>query len=246
MDSNPYLFNILAALLYLIVGVRLYALSRCTGGRPEYLLAINYLCCGISYLLGELPDLLEWDLAWILLTGRFLFALGMVPLLLFTRDVFRRDTPWATALVWVFSLLLFSGVTFSALEGDLEGVIITSIWFWFDWIGYSAPYVWITAEALLAYRAARRRARIGMCEAEIVNRFLLWALFGTLAALGGVLAVPLCHDYLATGYWPEWGDYTVGGVETASTVMLWLVFFPPAFYRRWVARAAQPAPVPPD
>jgi len=241
MDENPYLFNILAALLYAIVGARLFALSLRTRGRPETLLAINYLCTGVSYFLYELPDLLQMSLPWVLIIARIIYTLGIVPLLLFTRDVFRADCRWAKGLVWANSLVLFSGVLVSSLEGDIQGVTIDNPWFWCDWLGYTLPYVWICTEALIAWSAARKRLTLGLCDAETVDRFLLWALFGAVATLSGVVLIPLYMEYDKTQAWPNWGDYVSGGLETASTAVLWFVFFPPAFYRRWVNRAAPSA-----
>ena len=238
MDSNFYFFDFLAGLLYLVVGMRLHSLSRRTKARPEYLLAVHYLCTGGSYLLYELPAPFAQTPEWILLVARLIYTVGMVPLLFFTRETFRRDTSWATVLVWANLLVLFSGATLSALEGDTEGVVVTSIWFWFDWIGYTVPYVWITTEALLAYGAAQKRVRLGICEPEVANRFLLWALFGALATIAGALLIPLYIEYATTQIWPEWGNYASGGFEAASTLALWFVFFPPAFYRRWINRAA--------
>jgi len=43
MEGNVYIFELITAVIYLAVGIRLFALSRRTRGRPEYLLALNYL-----------------------------------------------------------------------------------------------------------------------------------------------------------------------------------------------------------
>jgi hypothetical protein len=238
MGADLYIFNVIAALVYLAVGVRLFALSRRTRGRPEYLLALNYLCTGVSYCLYELPTLFEHNPTWTLITARIIYSVGIVPLLLFTRDVFRTGSRWANGLVWTNALVLFCGVFFSTLNGDIEGLIVSSVWFWCDWIGYTAPYIWISAEALIAYSAARKRQRVGLCKPETSNRFLLWAFFGIFATLAGIALIPLYLEYAATQVWPRWGDFTSGGLEAAATVVLWFVFFPPAFYRRWVNRAA--------
>jgi hypothetical protein len=235
METNFYIFDVVAALIYLIVGIRLFALSRRTHGRPEFLLALNYLCMGVSYLLYELPSVVGHDVPWIIIVARAIYSVGIVPLLLFTREVFRSGSRWANVLVWTNSLVLFSGVLFSTLEGDIEGLMVTSVWFWCDWAGYMVPYIWITAEALLAYSGAKKRLQLGICEPELANRFLLWAFFGIFAALAGIALIPLYLELAATQAWPDWGDYTMGALEAAATVMLWFVFFPPAFYRRWVA-----------
>jgi len=242
MEVEFYLFNLISALVYLTVGIRLFALSRSTRERAEFLLALNYLCTSISYILYEFPGLFEIDSMRVAIAARIIYSVGIVPLLLFTRDVFRSGSRWANALVWVTALTLFSGVLFSTLDGDIEGLIVNSVWFWCDWIGYTAPYVWISAEALLAYSAARKRLRLGFCKPDVPNRYLLWALFGILATLAGISLIPLYLEYAATQVWPRWGDYASGGLEAAATVALWFAFFPPAFYRRWINRtAAAPA-----
>jgi hypothetical protein len=158
--------------------------------------------------------------------------------LLFTRNVFRRYSRWATAFVWLDTLMLFSGVGLSMLAGDIEGVVVTSVWFWLDWIGYTAPYVWIAVEASLAYSAAKKRARIGMCTPEIVNCFLLWGCFGAFSMLSDFVLIAVFMEVDRTQLWPRWGDFASGGFEAASTLALWLAFFSPAFYRRWIQRSA--------
>lgn len=238
MEADLYIFELITGLVYLIVGIRLFALSRRTCGRPEYLLALHYLCSGVSYFLYQFPGTPGTYLMWVLIAARVIYSVGIVPLLLFTRDVFRCDSRWANALVWTNALVLFSGVFFSTLDGDIEGLIISSVWFWCDWIGYTAPYIWISVEALIAYSAARKRQRVGLCEPEVPNRYLLWALFGIFATLAGIALIPLYLEYATTEVWPRWGDYASGGLEAIATVMLWFVFFPPAFYQRWVNRAA--------
>lgn len=238
MMGHFYILNLIAALLYLFVGYRLFRLSRRTRQRPEFLLALNYLLSGVSYVLYEAPGLSDSNAEWILLVARPLYTISIVPVLLFTRNVFRRSSGWATAFVWLDSLMLFAGVSLSMLGGDIEGVIISSVWFWLDWIGYTAPYVWIAVEASFAYSAAKKRARIGMCTPEIVHCFWLWGCFGAFAALSDLMLIPVFMEYELTQTWPRWGDFAAGGLETASTIAIWLAFFPPAFYRRWIQRSA--------
>ncbi len=238
METNVYLFSLIAASIYLAVGLRLFALSRLTHGRPEYLLALNYLCTGIAYFLYEIPSMFDQNPIEVLIPARIIYSIGLIPLLLFARDVFRPDSRWARALVWAIALCLFAGVFFSTLNGDIEGLMVDSVWFWCDWIGYTAPYVWMSTEALIAYRSARKRLKLGLCEPDVANRFMLWALFGFFAAIAGVALIPLYLEYASTQLWPDWGDYVSGGLEALSTAVLWFVFFPPAFYRRWINRAA--------
>jgi hypothetical protein len=238
MEENPYFLGLLAALLYGIVGLRLFALSCETRARPERLLALHYLANGVSYLLYEVPYILEREEPWAFVAARIIYTLGVVPLLLFTYEVFRKGSRWAIALLFTIAALLFSGAFFSSLEGDVEGLNVSSFWFWCDWIGYTLPYVWIGAEGWIAYGSAKKRVVLGLTEPAVAHRFLLWAWFGILAALGGISLIPLSLEYAVTGLWPVWADYLSGGLEVAATVAIWLAFFPPRFYRRWVDRTA--------
>jgi len=83
------------------------------------------------------------------------------------------------------------------------------------------------------------RARVGLADAVVANRMLLWGASYLLIALGfGVFA---------------WGTVSPGGVNAPAVVLplaacglgaataMTLAFFPPAFYRRWLARQAGPA-----
>lgn len=238
MEQNPYALDLLAALLYGVVGLRLFALGLRTRGRPARLLALHYLANGVSYLLYEVPYIFEMEGVWVIVAARVIYTFGVIPLLLFTYEVFRRNSRWAIALIWTNAALLFSGAFFSLIGGDAEGLDVSSVWFWCDWVGYTLPYTWIGAEGWIAYRSARKRVLLGLGEPAIAHRFLLWAWFGILAALGGISLIPLSVEYAVTGIWPVWADYVSGGLEASAVVVLWLAFFPPKFYRRWVDRAA--------
>ena len=101
----------------------------------------------------------------------------------FTLRVFRAEAIWAKVLAGANVLLFVVGVSLSALGGDYEGYTVSNPWFWLEWCGYTLPYVWLTAEAILAYRRARKRQRIGLANAMVTNRYLLWALYGTLSVV---------------------------------------------------------------
>ncbi len=139
--------------------------------------------------------------------------------------------------------MLFAGIGLSALGGDLEGFDPGSVWFWYEWVGCTAPFTWICIESTLAYGAARKRAQVGLCAALVANRFLLLAGFGAFETLGSVALIFLYREYAATQVWPDWGDHLVGACPAIAAALIWFVFFPPAFYRRWLRRgdgASQP------
>jgi hypothetical protein len=107
-------------------------------------------------------------------------------------------------------------------------------------VGYTAPFVWICTEALLAYIPARKRAQLGLCVRTVANRFLLLAGFGAIETVGSFALIVLYREYAATQVWPAWGDHLVGACPAVAAGLIWLVFFPPRFYRRWI-QGADPA-----
>jgi hypothetical protein len=240
MEDHAYIGELLAAVVYLIAGVRLLRLAQRTGEAPERLLGVAFALIGTSYLLYTAPIIYGLESLWTPLTlaGRITFAVGVVPVALFTRTVFRRHESWATWLVCGCGVLLSVGVTFSLLGGDVEGMTLTSWWFWLEWLGYTVPPAWISVEAFLVYAGAKRRKRIGLCDALVANRYLLWAFHGLFGVGGSLSVIAMYSDYAATGTFSAWTDSLLGGLEMGSIVMLWLVFFPPTFYRRWIQSTA--------
>jgi hypothetical protein len=49
-----------------------------------------------------------------------------------------------------------------------------------------------------------------------------------------LILLPQYAEYEATNQFTAMWDGLYGTIETASLVMIWLVFFPPSFYRRWI------------
>jgi hypothetical protein len=245
MEDHAYIGELLAAVVYLIAGARLLRLAQRTREAPERLLGVAFALIGTSYLLYTTPIIFGLESLWTPLTfaGRITFAVGVVPVALFTRTVFRRGESWATGLVCGCAVLLFVGITFSLLGGDAEGMTLSSWWFWLEWLGYTVPPAWISVEAFLAYAGAKRRKRIGLCDALVANRYLLWAFHGLFGVGGSLSVIAMYSDYAATGTFSAWTDSLLGGLEIGSIVTLWLVFFPPIFYRNWIYRLATVADV---
>ena len=76
--------------------------------------------------------------------------------------------------------------------------------------------------------------RLGFCDPGVCNRYLLWALFGTLQVCLSLVLLPQYAEYESTNQFTAMWDALYGGIEIASLVMIWLVFFPPDFYQRWI------------
>ena len=240
MEDHAYIGELLAGIVYLIAGVRLLRLGKRTGEAPERLLGATFLFMGVSAAFYVLPVFSAFESLWTPLNfaGRVTFLPAAVMLALFTRLVFRADTRWGAWLVWGTAILLVSGVGGSALAGDWEGFSISNRWFWLEWVGYTFPFGWAGTEAFVQYRQARRRVRLGLCDPLVCNRYLLWALFGALQACSCLVLLPQYSEYETTNQFTATWDTLYGASIISSLVMIWLAFFPPAFYQRWIQRAA--------
>jgi len=240
MEGHAYFGELLTAAFYIVAGSRLLRLAARTGELPERLLGVMFLFTGVSYLVYDLPILIDSEALWTPLNfaGRVLYLPAPVIVAVFTRRVFRPESRWAAWLVRGCAALLVVGVTGSALRGDWEGFSIHNPWFWPEWVGYTVPFGWACVESLLQHGQARRRLRLGLCDPLVCSRFLLWGLFGaaqvfsSLGALGQYAAYE--QEEVFTAGW----DTAIGAIDIFSIALMWLVFFPPALYRRWVTGTA--------
>lgn len=240
MESSSWLFQNLAALVYAIIGLRLLQLARRGGGLPEALLSSYFIASSVSYVGYYLPEMLARDDWYVPFTygARLTYDVGMLPFLLFLRMVFHRGEHWADWLVGGSALLLVAGVAGSTITGDYEGVTIDTPWFWLEWLGYTLPFAWLASIAFAEQRSARRRVRIGLASPMVANRYLLWSLFGAVQVAASLALIPMYVDYARHGFYSAWADAMLGGLENLSLGLLWLVFFAPDAYRRWVGRGA--------
>ena len=239
MTDDAYIAQLLAAAFFLIVGIRLLRLSRRTGETPEKLLGVYFTFTGLSYVGWVVPTIfhIEGMQDQIDLVAWSLYSIGVVPFMLFTRMVFRPDAAWANWMVGSCTLLLFAGLTMWIVQAhDYE--VVDSPWYWCEWLGYTVPCLWVSIEAFLSYSRANRRVRVGLCDRVVANRFLLFGFFGVLQTFACVTDVFLTMEYETTRVISAGIDLLLGSLEMAGTVMLFLVFFPPAFYRRWIAAPA--------
>jgi len=236
MDESSYIFEVTAGALYGLVGSRLWLLSRRTRQLPERLIGVTFLLWGASYFLYNLPLILHDDalLTPLFFAGRVCFDIGVVAIALFTRRVFRTAQRWAGWAVTTTAALLISGVAGSATVGDWEGVYaLSNPWFWTEWAGMTFPFIWFGIEGFLQYNGARRRAKLGLCDRFTCHQFMLWAAAG-FCMIGSNIAVFLQYfEYEKEARFSLGMDAFVGLFEILTIGVIWLVFFPPAAYRRW-------------
>lgn len=239
MFDGAWAGQLISAIFYTIVGIRLARLASQTGERPERLLSNMFLFTGVSYFFYTfaviIPDeALRTPLNF---AGRVSYIPAPILVALFTRDVFRSESRLSTFIVYVTAVLVIVGVGGSAMVGDWEGFTIGNPFFWLEWVGYTIPYTWAGLEAFSQYFPSRRRQRLGLCDRMICNRLLLWGFFGLVQTALSVVLVLMYADYEVNGEFSSFFDRLSGGMEIATIAMIWLVFFPPRFYKKFIARS---------
>jgi hypothetical protein len=236
MEDYNYVGELLSAIFYLVVGARLFKLASQTGQLPERLLGALFLFSGVSYLAYVCPMIFTEEWLWTPLNflGRVLYLPIPALLAIFTRQVFRPQSRWAAWLVWISVILPVAGVGGSVLGGDWEGYSLGNPGFWAEWTGYTFPFFWAGVEAFSQYAKARRRWKHGLCDPVVCNRFLLWGIYGVISVIGSLLILPMYAHYERHGEFAAIWDRLVGVAEISSIAVIWVVFFAPAFYQRWV------------
>jgi hypothetical protein len=243
LADASYILELLAGVLYVIAAVPLLRLARRTREAPECILGITFLLMGVSYLFYETPYALDSEklIVPFSLVGRLLWDASVVTTAAFTREVFHRDRLWSGAVLRGVIALLIAGFIISVLNGDLEGMApLRNPGFWFEWVGQAVPFVWVALAALSEAVSARRRVRVGLSNPLVPNRYVFFGCFGLLQLATVVLLVPMYTDYetVGTSGFTETMDSLMGALEMLTVATVWLAFFPPGIYRRWIERAA--------
>jgi hypothetical protein len=246
MDTSAYVGEAIASLVYLFVGVRLYLLSRRTGQLPEALIAASFLLWTLSYAIYDIPyafvESEELVPAVFSYGSLIVAASASVVFAFFIRAVFRRDARWAMWLVAAIAVSNLAGVVGMACMGDWEGINpLANPWYWLEFFGRFAPSTWMGAEGFAQYFKTRRRLKLGLSVPMACNRFLLWGIAGALWVI--LEAIVTANDlvYAYTGEWSESLGFGIALFDVVPIAIFWFVFFPPAFYCRWVERRGSQA-----
>jgi hypothetical protein len=236
-SDSAWVGEFLAGILYLIVSLRLARLASRTGERPERLLSAMFLFSGISYILYIVPLAISNEALWtpFNFAGRVCYIPAPIFLALFTREVFRSSRRISTCLVLATPILLVFGVGSSVLIGDWEGFSLGNPFFWFEWVGYTVPFMWAGMEAFGEYRSSLRRHRVGLCDRMVCNRLLLWSIFGTAQVALSVILLQMYSNYETTNTFSALLDRMTALIEFVSLGLVWLVFFPPRFYQKFIS-----------
>jgi hypothetical protein len=236
LEGNAYLGELSAGIIYLLAGARLALLGIRTGETPERFLGAGFMMSGASGILYCLPDFEIFGDYWtpLFFAARVAYLPCAVLIAAFTARVFRPDDGWARWLVWGVAVLAAAGVGGSALQGDWEGFSLNSGWFWLEWTSYTLPYGWAAAEAFLEYRQARRRVRIGLCKPSVCNRVFLWSLFGVIQFASCFVVIGQYAAYGRENLFSSTWDFLYSGTMLVALLVMWIAFFPPKIYVRWI------------
>ena len=231
-----------------VVGAKLLVRARGSHGVPELLAGLTYLCApGLGYPLQIVSMQIPNRGVSIAMnaTGEALLVFGCSCFLFFTVRVFRPEARWAAwsaglgaiALVYggvgtQLALITYPDPAESLAHARMPGAAVLSV--------LALVWGWTALEGLRYYRMMRKRMALGLADAVVTNRFLLWGLNGLTSV--GWLSVSIsmfaAGVNLATN--PVVVATTSGG-GVANTVFLLLIFMPPTAYTRWVERSARGA-----
>jgi hypothetical protein len=242
MEENAYIMDAIAGVIFLVVGVRLFALSRRTGQAPEYFIALTFLLWAFGYAIYDIPYAFteaDQSIAPAFAYSSLLaFNLGNIAFALFTKDVFRKKQRWALWLVVAIAVCLVLGSAGSAWVGDWEQVDpLANPGYWPQTVGGLAPTIWMGVEGLAHYARARKRLKLGLCAPLTCHNFLLWGIAGVLWLILEIVLVVQDFIYLSAGDWSGALGIASGLLEIVPIALMWLVFFAPAAYRRWIEGA---------
>ena len=242
MQLQPNDLGLLITLAMAGLSARLFRIAWRMRSLPELLVGVHFLLAPIAISLSiRVARFDPTHAEAVRATISAFFAISSSSLLLFGWRVFRPGLAVAKAVARG-GVLLFAGIwAFELATGDyatssrlgLRTLIFT-------------PYLWVFAESFYYHRRMRRRLRLGLADAVTTNRFLLFAIW-----TGGVVAITLLG--LIGAALTQLGGAGVHEQELFSNatiltltriltlpvaVSIWLSFFPPARYCRWLERRA--------
>jgi hypothetical protein len=239
MQEGAFIGGVAAGLIYLVASVRLIRLSWRSQKSPEFLLGVSLLLWAISYAGWQIPIATSSQLLTqpLFFASRILDRAGTICFSYFVFSVFRNQVRWARYFVVAIAICIFAGVAGSIAVGDWEGMrpLHNPCW-WLDWAATLAPMIWIGIEGFNTYAKLKRRVQLGLCEPLVCNRFLLW---GTLGVVWTVYYWALAYQTIDTEINQMWSsvmDRAFSTLDSVGVAVIWLAFFPPRFYQRWIER----------
>jgi len=239
MDQNAYVMEAIAGVVYLVLGLRIYWLSLRSVQLSDSYIGLALLTWALGYALYDIPyALVESDeLIPPLFSYSSILALslGNVFLAMFTQEVFRKHEHWAGWLVVGIAACLLMGAAGSVWVDDWDQVDpLANLGYWPQTLADIVPPLWLGFEGLSHSFSTRKRSALGLLEPFPCHRILLLGLTGALWAVLEIVVVIQDLIYINAGDWSGALGVVNGVLEIAPMILLWLAFWPPAPYRRWI------------
>jgi hypothetical protein len=167
---------------------------------------------------------------------------GIALIYAFTWQVFRPAETWGKAVVATGAALMLTSLLLATwllahAPAEASSPVVTRNAMLIGMLGYCGCFLWSSIEGLVHHRNARKRMALGLADAVVANRFLLWAIFGLTAS--GVNAASVAGTLL--GVDPSRSPLVLiplGFLGFAASVAMYLAFLPPAAYLAFVRRRA--------
>ena len=222
-----------------LLGLRLLVTGCARRSVPEIALATFFLvggtlAFGLDLAAREmLSDSLEWQAR--LRTGSNLaIRVPAVAIALFTWRVFRPSERWAA---WMFAMIAGIQLTLNLSQLVNGPVPSGSVAFWIGILATVITLAWAMAESFARYHAALRRMALGLADAVVTNRFLLWSVWSGTAMMivVGKVSSTLLFDVDAP-FTPLRAAVTVwqSSMGLVCVMTMALTFYPPAAYKHWI------------
>lgn len=233
--------------LSIFVGLRLLVAAARTRRAPEvamgtYQALVVAAIALYAVLRSRAEDATDWSPFFgPVVVANLLIALGVVALAVGIWRIYRTDEPWAAPLCVALSVWVMAGWLWTSL-GDIVPTTVAPTPANACFVsGRSAVYLWGALESVRFYLMMRRRARLGLGDPVVAHQVLMWGLFslsmGTLAIASLTAGFVLREGYTTSTL----AQLLTPTMSLIASICLWLGFFPPAFYRRFVAGGAAAA-----
>jgi hypothetical protein len=230
----------------LVVGVRLLLLWGRTRELPELLIGIGVLGIGPVGFGAIMAASVVRESSPAVATGLFVAAgftvsAGVFCKCIFNWRVYHLESRACTALTAAVGLLL-AGLFVYRLAGpgfvpvsppDGPSLVQSAL--------QIGCLLWGAGEAFRYWFLMRRRARLGLSDPVVTNRFLLWGIGAGAAGVGSAIGTIWSVATGAVTLETPWVVASSSAHGFVAAVAMYLAFVPPAAYRRWIERSASPA-----